>query len=505
MMTPARTHRIAALVVPGPVIALVANGTHGMMQGASLALLVLWITMFGGIVSLALDARKTRSSVAASIDILTPSGAAAMWTSAFAMILSAGVGWASLAVIGVLGMGTVCLAATWLALVTGSDVPWKRATVERTIVPALAIEGELLREVLRLDKVRIPPGMRLFVRGSALPHRPESRYVIDGIHSGAQLELASDLGPAPRGEHCVPPLALWLGDVLGLVRSVTVYRGETELVVLPRPVAVDHVKRLFGSDGDDAHSVPVHVLPTEGSFRMREYAPGDDTRRIHWVRSLQQDRLIVRLPDEVPAGEPTIRVVLDNDMMGGDALGSEAAAQMLDALVRVWLGVGEALVKSGAKVTLATAIDGKPVERAMTGPATRDAMLRMAARVTWQSVRSLDAILDAGKAARQVIVSCRPRRLQAHDRDAWIIVPDIAWTHSDPQLLPPESGLRYPFPAGAPENRPRRRERARAAARARWEERSTFGQITCWVDWTRFSGDIVARPMHGRAVLQVIP
>src|SRR5207248_3096503 len=113
------------------------------------------------------------------------------------------------------------------------------------------------RETLRLDNVRIPPGMRLFARGSALPYRPESRYSVDSIHSGAQLELASELGPAPRGEHRVPPLALWLGDVLGLVRSVTVYRGETEIGVLPRPVGVDYVRCALGGGGDDEHTMPV--------------------------------------------------------------------------------------------------------------------------------------------------------------------------------------------------------------------------------------------------------
>src|SRR2546430_2690144 len=166
----------------------------------------------------------------------------------------------------------------------------------------------------------------------------------------------AELGRGPRGEHRVPPLALWLGDVFGLARGPIIHRGEAQLLVLPKPCQVDHVRDLLGPGGDAATSVPTQRMPTEGTFRIREYTTGDDTRRIHWVRSLQLDKLVVRLPDEIPPAEPKVRVVLDDHLWAAEWLTCLGTDQLLDGLVRVWLGIGKALAASGSRVTMVTAI-----------------------------------------------------------------------------------------------------------------------------------------------------
>jgi uncharacterized protein (DUF58 family) len=505
----ARAWRLAALVVPQLLVILVVRGTAGMLRTASMAVVALSITMWGALVALALDGRKGRVPLAERLDVLTSTGAAMMWTGAGALVLAAAVGWASLAVVGVLGLGAVFLAVTWLVLVTGSDIAWKRAKIERSIVPAAACEGDLLRDELRISNLPIPPGTRLFVAGRALRHGPLSRFVVDNSHSHSEIELASELGPAPRGEHKVPALSLWFSDVFGLARTAVIRRGDCELVVLPQPIGVDHVRRMLAAGGSADTTTPATQLPTEGSFRMREYIDGDDTRRIHWVRSLQQNRLVVRLPDEVPPAEPAVRLILDTEMAGGDALACAAAAEMLDALVRVWLGIGCALADTGTRVILVAPIQSgdrmAAAERMLVARSSRDAALRFAARVTWQDAVPLASLLGERRGTRQIVVSCRPRRLPPEVRTPWVVVPDVAWTRSNPELIRPDRGLVLPYPSGAPDNRPIRRERARSDARGHWEDRSTFSQVTCWIDWTRFSGDLVARPHHGRAVLEVIP
>jgi hypothetical protein len=83
-------------------------------------------------------------------------------------------------------------------------------------------------------------------------------------------------------------------------------------------------------------TTPAVRMPTEGTFRIREYTPGDDTRRIHWVRSLQANQLVVRLPDEIPQAEPAVRLVLDNCLAGTESLSCIAQDELLDGLVRVW-------------------------------------------------------------------------------------------------------------------------------------------------------------------------
>src|SRR5262249_35487713 len=150
---------------------------------------------------------------------LTAAGCSTLWTSAGALIASGITGWASLCVLGVLGFGIVFVAATWTAAAAGGDAPWRRATIARAIIPQVAVEGDPLREQLRLTGRRTPAGMRLFATGRATRHGATSRYAVGSECSLADLRLDSELGPALCGEHCAPALTLWLGDVLGLARS----------------------------------------------------------------------------------------------------------------------------------------------------------------------------------------------------------------------------------------------------------------------------------------------
>src|SRR6185312_1273405 len=84
--------------------------------------------------------------------------------------------------------------------------------------------------------------------------------------------------------------------------------------------------------------------------------------------SLMARELVVRLPDELPPEQPTVRLVLDTQLVGAAALPTPATGQLCDALVRVWLSAGQALVARGVRVTM-VAVVGEParvVEKAMT-------------------------------------------------------------------------------------------------------------------------------------------
>jgi uncharacterized protein (DUF58 family) len=430
-----------------------------------------------------------------------------MVTGACALLLATAVGWASLSVLGVLGVGAVYLAVIWTALVASSDVPWRNAKIERTIVPARAVEGEPLREEIRLSNVQIAAGMRLFVTGQAMKHGAVSRYSVDSRASGADLRLESELGPAMRGDHHSPPLELWLGDIFGLTRSAVIRRGETSFTVTPKPITVDGAQDLLGKGGEAALSTPTHAMPTEGSFRIREYVDGDDTRRIHWVRSLQQQRLVVRLPDEIPPADPAVRLIIDNELGGTDGLTCRAPAEMLDALVRIWLGIGTSLANRGTRVTLVAGVGSgdaiKPVERTLLARAPRGPVTQLGARVAWQSDLPLGSLI-ANSGERQIVVSCRPRRVPRESLVSWVVVPEVAWTTLEVPA-PREPAIRHPFPIGSVENRGSRRQLAQRLAGTRWHDLAVFSQVVCWTDWQRFAGDHVARRDGDRAVLEVIP
>ena len=504
----ARSARIWALIGPSLLVALVTlNAKDHMIYTAGQILLALWITVLGALLILAVDARRTEHTIWERIDVLTSQGAAMMVSGAAALLLATAIGWASLSVIGVLGVGAVYLAVIWTALVASSDVPWRGAKIERAIIPDRAVEGEPLKEEIRLTNVQIAAGMRLFISGQAMKHGALSRYTVDSRASNADVRLEGELGPAMRGEHHAPPLELWLGDVFGLTRTAVIKRGELTFTVTPRVMVVDGAKDLLGKGGDADTAIPTHAQPTEGSFRIREYVDGDDTRRIHWVRSLQQQKLVVRLPDEIPPADPAVRLILDNELGGVEALACKAPQEMLDALVRIWLGIGKSLADRGTRVTLVAAVQSgdaiKPVERALVARASRAQVMQLAARVDWQSTIPL-AWLVADRTERQIVVSCRPRRVPRESLVSWVVVPEVAWTTLEVPLQR-EPAMTHAFPFGSVENRATRRQLAQRHAHTRWHDLAVFSQVVCWTDWQRFSGDHVARRDGERAVLEVIP
>ena len=498
----ARMFRIASLIVPSALAGMLATqgSPEPLLLSAAPALVMLWFAMAGAVAMRFVEGRTWEH-----VDVLTSTGASLTWFAAAALIGSRITGWASLSVIGILGLGLVYVTAAWTAIIAGGSLRWRDAKIARSIIPEIAIEGEPLREELRLAGVRIPIGMRLFVTGQAMKHGVASRYAVGADGSRADLKLESDLGPALRGEHHAPPLALWLGDVLGLTRTPAVHRATAEFTVMPRPGTVDGVARLLGPGGDDAIARPTNKLPTEGTFRIRTYVPGDDTRRIHWVRSAQQDELVVRLPDEVPPADPVVCVILDNELYGTEGLTSRAPAELLDALVRVWLGVGRALSETGTRVTLVTALEqGETIKRfeRTLRKRTRDEQ-RMGARVTWQATVPLQALLGR-TSVRQIVVSSRPRRVDLPDTIGWVIVPEVAWTSPEP-LVRTDRGLTHVFPSGSAENRRVRRVREQKRLERQWHDRAMFSQVVCWTDWQSFSGHHLARPDGDRIALAVIP
>jgi uncharacterized protein (DUF58 family) len=278
---------------------------------------------------------------------------------------------------------------------------------------------------------------------------------------------------------------------------------------MPRPAAIDGARALLGAGGDDAASQPTLRQPTEGTFRIRDYAAGDDTRRIHWVRSLQAARLVVRLPDEIPEAEPVVRLILDNDLWDRESLECRASRELLDALVRVWLGVARALTETGTRVTLVSAADQTTAPSAIEWPAaprsSREA-LRLGGRIEWQTAVPLAALVANAAAApvRQVVVSSRPRRLATAPEVAWVVVPEVAWTSAEPPL-PQSSRIKLPFPSGCADNRFGRRRRERERREVLASDRAVFSQVMYCADWGAFAGELIARPRGGRVALEVIP
>ena len=499
----ARALRIATLFLPSLLAwAVVRADVHEVtatMRAGLTALVPLFCVMAAALIVRAVEAAGARRSWTEALDILTAPGRALVWTAAAATAGASLVGWASLAVLGLLGLGVAYITIMWSALVAAGDEPWRSLAVTRTFAPSTAVEGDALREELAIAGARVPAGFRLLVRGGVARH-VSTAYILESDISHSDISLQAELGPARRGDYDVPPAELWLQDLFGLTRSRVMRLGAGKLTVLPRPVAIDELAAVAAARGDDADSVPAQKLPTEGCFRLRAYTTGDDARRIHWVRSLMARELVVRLPDELPPEQPMVRLVLDTQLVGAAALPTPATGQLCDALVRIWLSAGQALVARGVRVTMVAAVDERVFERAMT-PQSAGALARIGARVDWQGRVSLDGMLGDG--ARNIVVSARPRPLADDDAVTWILVPELVWTD---QEAPPlrDAWTTLPYPSGAADNRWTRRRGEKRAHEAARRAGELFDQLCHFRSGPHLEGSFVARPRGGRVALESV-
>lgn len=492
-----RLFRIATLVVPSALawyVAFAQAEPGDLAEAVELTLGPLWLLLVAALVMRVLgatwDTRRARTvSIIGQIDVLTGAGSALAWTSAFAIVAAVWLGWASLAVVGLLGSGLfhVVVLLTFVA-VRGAD-PMRAASITRSFVPEVVTEGDAVVEQLHFSGARIPIGFRLFASGRIGPRWATSRHVLDAAEAGSDLVLESEVGPAVRGEHDPEPLVLWLQDTFGLCRSLRVAVGGPRLTVLPRVRTVPKAARLLARGDGPRAPRPTTRLPTEGLFRLREYQQGDDVRRIHWVRSLAARELIVRLPDELPPDQPRVRLVLDTYFPEAGTLACDAPDELLDWVVGVWLAVGRSLAESGARVTLVAAVpEGAEgaiakarhdlVRRAPTGA------LRLGAKVRWQSSMPVDALLTDEPAI--VVSRANIGRTPEHAKVGWIVVlpdritPEPAW--------PFPHSMRLPHPQGSSDNRwSRRRRAANRVATARRDH--------AWA--LAFMGREVQRPLPG--------
>jgi uncharacterized protein (DUF58 family) len=524
-----RALRIASLLVPSAIaweIASTALHRTRLDDAVAHALGPLWMTSVGALVvrSVEVYARTGRGgakhqpaerssnessgvSWVDALEVLTASGSGLAWSGAAAVVAATWLGWASLSVVGLFGLCALHLVALWTLLRASGHDPWRRDSLTRRFVPGNATEGEPLTEEVRWVAPRIPAGFRLLACGRIGPRWPLTRYAVQADDSAGEVLLESDLGPALRGVHDAEPLCVWLQDVLGLCRSPRISAGSARVTVTPKEaaIAIGGAQPLLARRTADEQARQEQRLPTEGSFRLREYQAGDDARRIHWLRSLAAQKVVVRLPDEVPEDRPAVQLVLDTfhpPLVSHGTLTCQSPDQLLDALVRIWLGVGRALSQRGMRVTaVAVVADAADPSLAASAPcySARSAALRggpvpgggvleLGARASWQAAIAPASLLTGGPS---LVVS---HRLPVDDEESsarWVVVPSALWAASpDPPMSP---AFFLPHPIGSADNRASRRRLVQARYRRARADHDVF-RMLCEHPRARAAGHLLARP-----------
>jgi uncharacterized protein (DUF58 family) len=125
--------------------------------------------------------------------------------------------------------------------------------------------------------------------------RRSARFLLAPLHPGEVARAAYRIPTERRGRFELGPLHASVSDPLGLAeRRGRILRSE-DVIIYPRVHEILALPDPGGDDVDRDQPRALGRLDPAGEFHtLRDYAPGDDLRRVHWRSTARRDRLMVR-------------------------------------------------------------------------------------------------------------------------------------------------------------------------------------------------------------------
>ena len=127
-----------------------------------------------------------------------------------------------------------------------------------------------------------------------------ARFAVNGIEPNGSREAGYKIEAATRGNYDIGPLSVLVSDPFGLARMRVTGLGPSRLLVHPR------IEKLsLPRDVGERRSAAASALrqPTgprgEDFYTLREYAEGDELRKIHWPSTAKRGKLMIR-QEETP-------------------------------------------------------------------------------------------------------------------------------------------------------------------------------------------------------------
>lgn len=209
-----------------------------------------------------------------------------------------------------------------------------------------------------------------------------SRFPVTVLHGGETSTHTYSFTPRQRGVYPIGPLVATWSDPFGLTKKRVVLSGPAELIVHPTTELVD--ERVLSRAWEDPPIRPPVSKPWPTGFEfygMRDYALGDDPRRIVWratARTMDADGNIDRyLVRESEQGiTDRVSIVLDTHRAShspGDP------SETFEAAVRVAASVSARHLKDGFAVTVE--VNGSRLINSLRGAQKRVVLLDQLARL----------------------------------------------------------------------------------------------------------------------------
>jgi len=126
------------------------------------------------------------------------------------------------------------------------------------------------------------------------------RFAVNGIEPAGVRETSYKLDAVARGRYAVGPLEVVISDPFGLARTRSRGLDTSTLLVHPRIERLSLLRDMGERRSAAAAALRQPTGPRgEDFYTLREYAEGDELRKIHWPSTAKRNRLMIR-QEETP-------------------------------------------------------------------------------------------------------------------------------------------------------------------------------------------------------------
>jgi uncharacterized protein (DUF58 family) len=211
-------------------------------------------------------------------------------------------------------------------------------SVTRRISPERALAGQPVEvELVLSNNGRGPAPLMLLDDRVPLELAGSARFAVGGIEVGGTRSARYWVQPPRRGRYIIGPLQVAYIDPFGLATNRSGVAAGSELLVRPRIEKLSLPRDLGGRRSTSVSAIrQLSGARGEDFFTLREYAEGDDLRKIHWASTARRGRAMIR-QEETPWHTRAV-ILIDDSAAAHDGYGEsssferavEAAAAIAD-------------------------------------------------------------------------------------------------------------------------------------------------------------------------------
>jgi uncharacterized protein (DUF58 family) len=267
--------------------------------------------------------------------VVTGLGWGAVVLCAAAFVAGYALGWAEARMIAWVVLALLVMAACYLlgasAYRIGIDVPRNRAVAGETVPIQLTVTNAKRRR-LAASRIEVPVGAGL------------AEFAVPSLAGRAVHDDVFMVPTARRGVIRIGPVRTVRADPVGLLRREANGASGTELIVHPRTVAIPSMSTGFVRD---LEGNPTRDLTADdiAFHALREYAPGDERRNIHWKSTAKTGTFMVRQFEETRRSHLLVALSLSSADYADDA--------EFELAVSVAGSLGVRAIRDGRTVTVA--------------------------------------------------------------------------------------------------------------------------------------------------------